>query len=53
VHVEKALCLCQVKVDLILDEVESEVHVVSTKFISYPLRLRGDFFMKYQTSPGV
>jgi hypothetical protein len=32
-HVEKALRCCQVKVDLILDEVESKVHVDSTEFI--------------------
>jgi hypothetical protein len=30
---EKALHHCQVKVDLILDEVESKVHVDSTEFI--------------------
>jgi predicted peptidase len=30
---EKALHHCQVKVDLILEEVESKVHVDSTKFI--------------------
>jgi hypothetical protein len=32
--VEKVLHHCQVKVDLILDEVESKVHVDSTEFIS-------------------
>jgi hypothetical protein len=32
---EKVLHHCQVKVDLILDEVESKVHVDSTKFIYY------------------
>jgi hypothetical protein len=32
---EKALRRCQVEVDLILDEVESKVHVDSTKFIYY------------------
>jgi hypothetical protein len=30
---EKALHCCQVKVDLILDEVESKAHVDSTEFI--------------------
>jgi hypothetical protein len=30
---ERALCRCQVKADLILDEVESRVHVDSTEFI--------------------
>jgi hypothetical protein len=34
---EKALRRCQVKVDLILDEVESKVHVVSTEFIYHIL----------------
>jgi hypothetical protein len=33
--VEKALHHCQVKVHLILDEVESKVHVDSTEFIYY------------------
>jgi hypothetical protein len=32
-RVEKALRRCQVKVDLILDKVESKVHVVSTELI--------------------
>lgn len=32
---ERALCGCQVEVDLILDEVESKVHVDSTEFIYY------------------
>jgi hypothetical protein len=34
---EKVLRRCQVKVDLILDEVESKVHVDSTEFIYYIL----------------
>jgi hypothetical protein len=33
---EKALRRCQVEVDLILDEVESKVHVDSTEFIYHP-----------------
>jgi hypothetical protein len=32
-HGEKALWGCQVKVDVVLDEVESKVHVDSTEFI--------------------
>jgi hypothetical protein len=32
---EKALRCCQIKVDLILDEVESKVQVDSTEFIYY------------------
>jgi ACT domain-containing protein len=32
---ERALHRCQVEVDLILDEVESKVHVDSTEFIYY------------------
>jgi hypothetical protein len=31
----RALHRCQVKIDLILDEVESKVHVDSTEFIYY------------------
>jgi hypothetical protein len=34
---ERVLRRCQVKADLILDEVESRVHVDSTEFIYYVL----------------
>jgi hypothetical protein len=52
-RIEKMLHRCQVKVDLILDKVESKVHVDSTELYTIFPETDGWLFMKYWVLLGV